>query len=220
MKKLIMLIALVLLSQSSIASELRKIKWKEISNKDDIVVYRPLDFKHESGIVPIRFEAIINHNITRVLSVLADNQRKVEWIPRASKVVELERKAVNDITVYYRYKIPWPFSDRDFIVKNLGVFDAKTQMINVDIKSVIHPKDPADGSAIRGTSHDGYAIIKPRGDKETFVEMAFLNEMGGYMPNFIVNAAQKDWPHKFMKNLRTQLDKKDIEINPDFKKVQ
>ena len=47
--------------------------------------------------------------------------------------------------------------------------------------------------------------------------MAFLNDFKGMIPTWIINIVQKKWPHKFMKSLRTQLNKADIKIAPEFK---
>ncbi|MCO4794455.1 MAG: hypothetical protein KC493_12115 [Bacteriovoracaceae bacterium] len=199
------------------ASRLRTIEWKEISSKDEIVVYRPEKFKHDSGVIPIKFKARINHNILRVISVLADNKRKTEWMPHAKIVKEIEKKSVSDLTVYYQYDFPWPFSDRDYVIHTLGSYDPKTYTISVNLKSIQHQNAITKKGVIRATSHDGYSIIKSVSENVTEVEMAFLNDLGGWFPTFIFNAIQKKWPYQFMKNLRKQLSRTDIVINQDFK---
>jgi hypothetical protein len=216
MKKI--LLFTILISTFVQASELRELEWQQISSKDGITVFRPTKYDHESGIVPIRFKATLKHKIDRVLSVLSDDDRKPEWMPNAKTIQKVEHKAINDFTTYYRYDSPWPFKDRDFIVHNKGKFDSKNLVVNVNIKSVKHPKDPSDGSAVRGTTYDGFTIIAPQKDGTTKVEMAFLNDFGGFIPTFVINLVQKKWPYKFMQQLRTQLDKNDIVINPAFQR--
>ena len=89
MRKIILL-SLLLLSHSAFASRLKTIEWKQISHKDSIEVFRPKTYKHKSGIIPIRFKAVIDHDIRRVVSVMADNSRKHEWIPNTKVVKELD----------------------------------------------------------------------------------------------------------------------------------
>jgi len=48
------------------------------------------------------------------------------------------------------------------------------------------------------------------------VEMAFMNDFGGYIPKFIVNFVQKSWPYSFMQQLREHLNKSDIALSPEF----
>ena len=155
--------------RGALASELRSIEWSEISNENGVEVFAAKGFNHESGLVPIKFKTTLNDSTARVLTVLADNKRKMEWVPRAVEARTLERKSETDITVYYKYDLPWPLNDRDFIVKNLGVYNKKENMISVDIRSVEHKDDPAlkNKDAIRGTTYDGYSIILPLRDNQT-----------------------------------------------------
>lgn len=216
MKKYLLLFCLFFICSDIYASKLRDIDWEEISSKDGITVFRALNYKHNSGIVPIRFKAVLNHDIVKVLSVLADEYRKPEWLPDLQGIKVLEKKSVEDITVYYRYHVPWPLKDRDFIVKNLGTFDVEELKVSVDIKSIEHKSDPSDGSTVRGTTYDGYSIIRPEGRGKTIVELAFLNDFGGFIPTFVVNFIQKSWPYSFMKQLRLHLNKSDITLLPEF----
>lgn len=199
----------------SAPSKLRSIEWSEISSKDEIFIYKPKSFNHKSGFVPIKFKAIIKHRIDRVLSVLANEKRKLEWLPALKKVKLLEKKSIQDFTVYYRYHAPWPFKDRDFVVQNLGVFDSRKFIVSIDIKSI--DKGEVFDDTVRGITYDGYSIIQPHGKDSTLIETAFLNDFGGFVPKFIINIVQKKWPYKFISQLREQLNKNDIEIMDEFR---
>lgn len=213
---LIVFISIFFHSSLSFASQLKEIEWKQVSDKDGIIIYRPLNYKHSSGIVPIRFKAKLSENISKVLTVLSDNSRKVEWLPNAKEVKVLEQSSVESAIVYYRYEAPWPFHDRDFIVQNKGVLDKKNFRVYVELKSIEHVKDPKNNSHVRGIAYDGYSIIELDGKGSTMVEIAFLNDFGGMIPKWIINLVQKKWPYKFMKQLRSQLKKDDIKIIPEF----
>jgi hypothetical protein len=211
------LLLIFLISPNIFAVSLRDIEWKEVINEDGITIYKPKKFEHDSGVVPLRFKAIIHHNISRVLTVLSDNKRKLEWFPDLEDLKLIDKKSVSDQVIYYRYYAPWPFKDRDFLVKQTGNYNAKELKISVDIKSIDHKKDPADGSTVRAITFDGYSIIQAHKKNKTTVEMAFLNDFKGNIPTWIINIVQKKWPHKFMKSLRKQLNKTDIVIAPEFK---
>lgn len=202
------------------ASKLRTIEWEKLSDKNQITVFTPVSFQHGSGLVPIKFKATMDHDVVKVLSALADNERKLEWLPNLEEVQVLEKASLNRVTVYYRYDAPWPFADRDFVVFNDGHYDAGTQTISVDFKSIEHQKDPKYGSSVRGTTYDGYCIIRPLANGKTELEMAFINDFGGMIPRFLINLVQKKWPYRFMSQLREQLAKKDLRILPEFKQVK
>lgn len=197
-------------------SKLRNIKWEKHSNKDGITVFRPTNFSHKSGVIPLKFIATIDFEVAKVLTVLADNTRKKEWLPNVVEISEIERKGKANRTVYYHYDFPWPFSDRDFIIKTVGVYDTKTKMISVDLRSTEHPKAPKKKGNVRGLTYDGYSLIKPLSANQTRIEMAFISDFGGMMPTFIINAVQSKWPYNFMKRLSRQLSKQDIKADPIF----
>ena len=198
-------------------SKLRDIKWKVLKDKGGITVYEPINYKHPSGLIPLKFKASLNHDISKVLSVLSDDKRKTEWMPNLKESKVVERKSLEIATVYYRYDAPWPFNDRVFVVTNNAVFTPENMTINVDIRSVQHENAPLTKNHVRGITYDGYSVIKPgKVEGTTEVEMAFLNDFGGLLPSFIVNLVQRQWPYKFMFHLREQLLKNDIVINPAF----
>lgn len=207
------------LASADDASKLRSISWKEISQKEGIKVYQAQNYSHDTRLVPIRFEAIVDFDISRVLTVLADNKRKTEWLPRGKVATLLEQKSSENFVVYYKYDLPWPIKDRDFIIQNIGRIAEGSNVVSVDMYSIEHPSDPnkKDPDAIRGKTWDAYSIIKPIGDNKTFIEMAILTDFKGLVPVWLINMIQKKWPYRFMKNLRNQLAKKDIVINPAYK---
>lgn len=206
------------LANDIIPSQFQNLQWEVVTEKNNVKVYSPIKFKHASGIVPVKFEGIVKHHISKVLSVMADDSRKYEWVPRAKQIIKLEEINSADFTSYYRYDSPWPFSDRDFIIKNEGYFDESSLTVSVKLYSVDHPKDPArnHNETVRGTSYGGYVIISPLSYESTKIEMTLMNDFGGNIPTWIINIVQKKWPYSFIRNLRKQLSKKDIVINPAY----
>lgn len=211
-----LLAVLVTATPANSASMLRDIKWRVLKDHKGITVYEPVNYQHPSGLIPLKFKATLDHNISKVLTVLADDTRKTEWMPNLKESKVVERKSLENAIVYYRYDAPWPFHDREFVVYNIAVFTPTDMTVNVDIRSVQHEKRPIHKKHVRGITYDGYSIIKPGKPGTTTVEMAFLNDFGGLLPTFIVNLVQRQWPYRFMSHLREQLTKDNIEINKSF----
>jgi hypothetical protein len=203
-------------STNTFSSKLSEIDWILKSSKEGINIFKPISYKHPSGLVPLRFKAVLKYNISKVLSVLDDSKRKYEWMPGIREIIELDKPNKKEKIVYYRYKTPWPLSERDFIVHNTGEFDVKSKTVLVTIHSVEHLRDPKPSDTVRGISYDGYSKIRFIDKNTTEVEMAFLNDFKGSIPKFIINFVQSKWPYKFMKNLTNQLRKADIKINPNY----
>jgi len=216
--KLITLFILTFFSFNSNGSKLRTLQWEVISSKDNITVYTPVNYKHQTGLVPIKYKAMVNHNPLKVLTVLADNDRKTEWMPNLKEVKIIEKKTIDNLAIYYKYDFPWPFYDREFVIQTQGNFDYKNKIISVNMYSIERQDTPLKSSIVRGVAHDGYTIIRSVSDSKTSIEMAFMNDFGGVIPKWIINHVQKKWPYRFISNLNNQLQKTDIIINPDFKK--
>ena len=210
------LLAWIYANANATSSPLKELKWTKIKDQAGIQVYIPTEYSHASGLVPIRFKATLKFPVWRVLSVLADDKRKTEWLPRSKEVKLIEKATVENFTVYYRYDSPWPFKDREFLIQNIAKLDKSHSRVVVTIKSVEHTKAPLLAATVRGKTFDGYSIVTPVGHNETLIEMAFLNDFGGFIPKFLINIVQKKWPFKFMQALRLQLSKKDILLNPSF----
>ena len=198
------------------AQNLRQIKWVELSKKNGAIVYTPESYTHDSGLIPIRFVGVINHNIYKVLSVLTDHSRKHFWVPRLKYAKVLERPTKQNSIAYYLYETPWPIANRDFIIQNVSTFDPKTDTVNTEIRSIDHKDDPSDGSPVRAKTLDGYSIIRSIDENHTQVEMAFLNDPGGNIPVFIINIIQKSWPTNFLRDINKELEREDIKILPLF----
>ena len=211
-----LILIFILMSTHSVASELSSVKWLQINDSNTLKIFKPIKYKHPSGLVPIRFITELNHPIEKVLTVLDDSNNKKNWMPSLKEIVDLEVYSPQKKTVYYRYHTPWPLRDRDFIIISSGKFNKDTNEVFVTVKSVQHNLDPKPSGVIRGIAYDGYSKIQMLGPNKTRVEMAFLNDFNGALPKFIINYVQKRWPHKFVQMLKDEL-RKNIIINPHFK---
>ena len=217
MNKYLALLFLFLYSSAQAESELMKIKWKIHSEKEGIKIYTPVEYKHKSGLIPIKFKTVIKEKFSKVVTVLADNKRKIEWMPYLKETKTIEVLTPNESIVYYRYRSPWPFNPRDFLIRSIAKFNEKTKKLWVELKSIKKWKGVDENpSYVRGFSHDGYAVVSYKSIDETEIEMAFLNEFGGLIPTFVINVVQEKWPMQFMKNLRKHLTKNNIIIKDKF----
>ena len=203
-------------SHSYSAREFEKIDWKQIQDKNGVKVYKPIDYKHSTGLVPIRFVAIINHNISKILTVLDNTADKLSWMPNLKEVFDYKVIDFKEKIVYYRYNTPWPFQDRDFLISSKGEFKKEKNEVYVVVKSVNFAELPKVKNVIRAKAYESFSRIKMISPKETLLEMVFLNDFKGNLPNFIVNYVQAKWPNQFVNRLKKKLETGKIVINKNF----
>ncbi len=200
---------------SSLALHPDDFTWEESKEKDGIKIFRA-DRHKETGIVPIKAQTVLNYPMPRILSVLADTNRKMEWIPKLVEAYIIEQKSKYQRIEYARYDSPWPFNDRAFVISTLGKYDKKENSVFIEIKSTEHPKVPLKPEHVRGKTYIGSVYMKGLTKDTTFFEMTLLTDFRGNIPSWIINIVQKKWPFKMFNNLKKQLAKEDIKIWPEF----
>ena len=196
-----------------------QLSWKEISNQDDIVVYEATERDPATGIIPLKVNAVLNYPIPRILSVLGNSDRKIEWVPKVKETKVVEQIGPYEKIEYARYISPWPFADRDFLVHIKGWQDEKNETVYIQMKSVDHSGMPTNKRFVRAETQIGNVMLKPvNGDKnKTFVQMTFLTNFKGNIPVWAVNFVQKKWPRGMMEKLTRQLEKNDIVVEEKYK---
>lgn len=192
---------------SSQKVDISDIKWVKYSDEDNIQVFEATE-PHSSGLLPIKVHTVLNHPITKVITVMTDASRKTEWVPRLDISKTVEQVGFGDFIDYHSFDAPWPFEDRDFLVRIKTEYDLKKKEVHAEIYSVQHPKMPEVKGFVRGHTYSGNTFLKSiENDTKTYVEVAFFNDYKGDIPKWLINMVQLTWPRTFIAQLRTQLEK-------------
>lgn len=121
-----------------------------------------------------------------------NTENRKQWVDRVQEFVFLEyspRRAV----FYSSYGLPWPISDRDYVIESeLAFNDAKREMI-VTLKSVPHPEAPETVGVRAIIEHSRYRL-KAISATETLAEVEILTDPRGNLPAWLVNLIQESWP--------------------------
>ena len=68
-----------------------------------------------SPIVAFMGKTVIDAPLEMVLGVLADNERRTDWVDRLETSTVLETVSPYEHYIYQAYDLPWPISDRDYV---------------------------------------------------------------------------------------------------------
>lgn len=193
-------------------------EWRVITKTDTVTVYEGK--KHKSGIIPIKFDAIINFPPARVRSVLSDTERRPDWVPKLVEARIIERVDQNEKTEYLRYDFPWPFFDRTIVLHSSTSFDPDTQTLYSNVRSIDHPNVSSGGNYVRAHTHMGTTLTRPGASEgQTYLEAMFLTDMKGILPMWILHSIQIKWPEKIVENLSKQLAREDIVVLERWKQI-
>lgn len=202
-----MLLPLLALADTS------KAGWEKVGSEDGIDTYR-----REipgSPLLAIRGEADIDGSILHVASVLMDTTRLTEWMDR---VVEARRISVLDplhFIEYERASLPFPLTDRDFVVESWVEVDPVKKQVVLRARSTQHPAAPVS-KLVRGEVLYSAFTLSAIDAQHTRLVAEVHTDPKGAIPKWMVNMAQKSWARDTITGLRRQVAKVTGGDNPDL----
>jgi hypothetical protein len=177
--------------------------WEEVRNDDGILVHRRAG--EGFNLHEFRGRGVVNAPMTRVLGVLSDSERRVEWMDRCVESYLIEKLGDTGQIAYNRTKGTWPVSDRDVIVRGETKFDVGKREVRISFRNVSHGKAPSKSGIVRIGYLRGHWLVRPVAGGGTWVEYQAHADPSGSLPTFVVNMVSKQLPFKTIENLRKQV---------------
>ncbi|MEE2960944.1 MAG: START domain-containing protein [Myxococcota bacterium] len=191
----------LLVSTPSYASEdLVKDGWELISEDEGFVTHRK-EVK-ESNIFAFRGEMIADLPISMVMSIFLDSARRNLWVDRFHSSKDIVRSGEFDKTYWIRFGLPFPISDRDYVLQATGNMDNENRVFTAHIRSVENENRPEDDCCVRASAMGTYYRFKAiPGENKTKLEVEVHTDPKGLLPGWLVNLIQKNWPRKTLTGL-------------------
>ena len=135
------------------------------------------------------------------------NDHRIEWVDRLYEAVELEKNGQFDYVLYQAFDLPLTFADRDYVYRGQAKRVSDT-VVELHLKSVEHPAKPTEDTVgVRAELVNSlYRLTDLEGGK-TRVEVEIQTDPKGWMPVWLVNLVQKDWPLETLNGMRGELSK-------------
>lgn len=180
--------------------------WEKVGDSKGIVVWqRPV---HGTSLVEFRGRGLVEVNIKKVLAVLADHERKVEWMYQCAESRLIQAFDPRRLILYNRTSSPYPLiSDRDVVVEAQVQFWADKKQIRIDAWNVEHKLMPEVDGAVRMPKVLLSWILVQKDENTTEVTYEVQADPGGSIPKWLVNLASKNLPLRSIENLRKQVKK-------------
>ena len=200
-----------------------EVAWEILYTKQGIRVEKGL--VAESPYHALRGTGIAQTSIGRTISILYDHTRANQWVHDLAESIELRDDALSKV-VWQRYTNPWPVRNRDFTYLAEPHFNEKkkyfqawmTDISDTDITlSAIEQHRIRDQSCcIAGKLIYGSWQFRPTGPASTCVRVEIMFDPKGYVPPFVVNQFQTNWPFNTIQGLQEQALKNDIVLHEIF----
>jgi START domain len=183
--------------------------WQEVSHSDGIQVWKKEI--PNSSILAFKGQKIIDAPISKVAQVLADNdiESKKRWIDMV-----MDFKIIKEINPfegisYSSYDLPFPVSDRDFVLFGVRTMDSNNNEIRFEVRSTEHPDFPPERSVgVRADLLKSSFTLVPKNDGfKTEVTVEISTDPKGMIPKWLVNFINKNWPINTLTRLEIEAKK-------------
>jgi hypothetical protein len=136
--------------------------------------------------------------LDRVVAHLTDFPSLSRWMPRVAELRVLARAATSAI-VYFRFALPWPFSDRDWTVQYQWQEERERfVMIFCDAND----RGPPPTRAVRVSPLRGYWELTATAARTTHARYVFLAQLGGALPRSVAAATAWRQPLETFRGVR------------------
>jgi hypothetical protein len=190
--------------------------WEYIGTTDGVRVSR----KTEPGSDQFSFrgETVAPIAIGKLLAVFLDRNQRKYWVDRYDDSKTLERPGPLSEIYWIKFALPFPVSNRDYVLRADGTMDAEHHVFLANIHSVNDPRKPKDDCCVRATANRTFyrfEAIKGVPEK-TKIVVEVSTDPKGMLPDWLVNIIQKKWPVKTLGGLIERTRKANPAPLPDF----
>jgi hypothetical protein len=202
------IIVLIILILSSICAHADD-NWILIKDSEGIKVFN----KDIAGSEIKEFKAIatIDAPIGVIFEVMCDVPAGALWmdncieaktVKNIDKFVISNNKFYNKDLLYNAIGVPFPVSNRDFIVETEMKGDLKTGLFTIDVRAVSDSGVPMRRGYVRITELTGSWLFQSIDRNHTRVVYQIKQNPGGNLPSSLVNYTNKNMPYNTISGLR------------------
>jgi hypothetical protein len=203
----------VLLASPGQASEWRSV----VDTSDGIQIFKKEST--DSGLIGFRGVGVVEAPLPVVASVIFDTDRRRQWIKglAESRIIRWEGK--DRFIEYDHIDMPTFFTDRDFVSKVLILSDQAKREVVFQFHAADDPSAPHTDYLRGEVINMTFALRSADHDTRTRVDAEFLCDPKGWIPAWLVNFFLKDWPETTFRNLRKEVLKSGITVDPRFSEL-
>jgi hypothetical protein len=210
---LFFLALIVLLASPCHASE-----WQSVLNTSDGIQIFEKE-SGDSGLIEFRGNGVVEAPLPLVATVIFDTDRRREWIKGLAESRILRREGRDDYIEYDHIDMPIFFEDRDFVSRIQIHFDRSEKELVFHYQPSDDPSAPHTGYLRGEMLNMTFHLSSIEHDTKTRVDAEFLCDPKGWIPKWLVNYFLKDWPKITFRNLRKEVLRSDISVDPRFSEL-
>jgi len=209
-KKSIMLVALltgaVVTAQTGVAHAQAPGAWEYVGTTEGVKVWRRS--VPGTALLQFRGETTVPVHIGKVLAVFLDRNQRKFWVDRYDDSKMLEQPNPMSEIYWIKFKLPFPISNRDYVLRADAVVNAANHSLKASIKSVRDARKADDDCCVRAHLQQTYYLFEAvKGKEMTKMTVEVQTDPKGMLPDWLINSIQKNWPSKTLSALANRAAK-------------
>ena len=175
-------------------------EWEKISEPEDkVAVFR----KEVEGQNVFAFKGVttVDLHVGNIISIYTDSSTQKDWVDRYDASGNLKIMDPLERIYWIHFGLPFPISDRDYVLHVNAELDHEKRTFTSRIKSVDHPGRPEDDCCVRGKAFGTYYLFEGLDGGKTRLTVEVHTDPMGMLPSWLVNIIQKKWPAKTLNGL-------------------
>jgi len=177
--------------------------WAFVGEEEGIKTYRAKI--ENSNLYAFQGMGIVNASAPSIMTVLRNVEQSSKWSPMLDEKITLEEESDLLAYTYQHHNLPWPVNNRYLILKNKLWLSKKNKALIVIMHSANHDYKKAEG--IRMHMGFGLVLLRPVDSNRSYMEVKIHLDPKGYIPDWLVNIIQKQWPRDFLKAVEKEAQK-------------
>ena len=154
----------------------------------------------DSRIDAFRAETVLDAPLEAVMAVMANPASCMEWVHQCSHAENLEGGSFRDRYAYSINDMPWPVTDRDYVLHIRTHTGRSRDHIVIEMESVDGRIEKKDGYVRMPESSTVYELSRTE-DNRTRIVWYQHAAPGGSLPNWLVNRLATDIPYESLRTL-------------------
>lgn len=193
------LILLCTLLQFSVESQEN---WILKKDKNSIKVFsrKTKNFKFDELKVECEYEG----RMSQLVAVLLDVNKHYEWVYKTAKSQFIKRTSDTDVFFYTEIECPWPFLNRDLVVRMNLIQNAKDKILRIqadDVNNLL----PDKKHIVRIKYSRATWTVTPLNNKKFKIEYRIQIDPGDGVPAWLLNMFASNGPYDTFLKLKEEI---------------
>ena len=172
--------------------------WELVKQTTDLSIYvRNVEY---SAIKEVKIEATITCELKELVAALEDIPGQKEWLMRTMDAYILDDNGIGQFSYYLSTDLPFPVKDRDIIVAYNRSYDPTAKKLEIAYHD-LNDRLPENNKLIRIPAMQARYLITEKANSIITMEYYLKIDIGGILPNWVVNMAITKGPESTMNSL-------------------